>query len=206
MKENSIEEDIKIAERFIKSIKTDKEYKKEGWHGYFNEEIVELARILEHILKELKRFENMYEAEKRIHMVRNEQLDRKQKAIIKCNELEVENKELKKENEKLKHKIEGQECVIETQSHNEEVYERTFARLKKENKELKEEKDENYTTVYLKGIHDERKKWELKVNAQIKELKEKQKSNKNYNMADWEDTDVYTEIILNLQDLLEKRG
>ena len=55
MKENSIEEDIKIAERFIKSIKTDKEYKKEGWHGYFNEEIVELARILEHILSDYKR-------------------------------------------------------------------------------------------------------------------------------------------------------
>lgn len=105
MKENSIEEDIKIAERFIKSIKTDKEYKKEGWHGYFNEEIVELARILEHILKELKRFENMYEAEKRIHIVRNEQLDRKQKAIIKCNELENENKELKKENKELKKEI-----------------------------------------------------------------------------------------------------
>ena len=128
MKENSIEEDIKIAERFIKSIKTDKEYKKEGWHGYFNEEIVELARILEHILKELKRFENMYEAEKRIHMVRNEQLARKQQLVIKCNELENENKELKKENEKLKHKIEGQECVIETQAHNEAVYERTKTR------------------------------------------------------------------------------
>lgn len=94
---NSIEEDIKIAERFIKSIKTDKEYKKEGWHGYFNEEIVELARILEHILKELKKFENMYEAEKRIHIVRNEQLARKQQLVIKCNELENENKELKKE-------------------------------------------------------------------------------------------------------------
>ena len=148
--ENSIEEDIKIAERFIKSIKTDKEYKKEGWHGYFNEEIVELARILEHILKELKRFENMYEAEHQIHLVRNEQLDRKQKAIIKCNELENENKELKKENEKLKHKIEGQECVIEIQGHNEETYEKLVMKLEKENTELKEENEADYTTVYLK--------------------------------------------------------
>ena len=171
MKENSIEEDIKIAERFIKSIKTDKEYKKEGWHGYFNEEIVELARILEHILKELKRFENMYEAEKRIHMVRNEQLARKQQLVIKCNELENENKELKKENEKLKHKIEGQECVIETQAHNEAVYERTIARLEKENKELKEEKDVDYTTVYLKGIYDERERWDLKVKGNIKKYR-----------------------------------
>ena len=46
MKENSIEEDIK----------TDKEYKEEnGWHGYYNKEIVELARILEHILSDYKR-------------------------------------------------------------------------------------------------------------------------------------------------------
>ena len=54
--ENSIEEDIKNAEHFIKSIKTNKEYKEEGgWHGYYNEEIVELARILEHILSDYKR-------------------------------------------------------------------------------------------------------------------------------------------------------
>ena len=55
MKENSIEEDIKNAEHFIKSIKTDKEYKEDGWHGYYNKEIVELARILEHILSDYKR-------------------------------------------------------------------------------------------------------------------------------------------------------
>lgn len=56
MKENSIEEDIKNAEHFIKSIKTDKEYKEEnGWHGYYNKEIVELARILEFILSDYKR-------------------------------------------------------------------------------------------------------------------------------------------------------
>lgn len=55
MKENSIEEDIKNAEHFIKSIKTDKEYKEDGWHGYYNKEIVELTRILEHILSDYKR-------------------------------------------------------------------------------------------------------------------------------------------------------
>lgn len=54
--ENSIEENIKNAEHFIDSIKTDKEYKEEnGWHGYYNKEIVELARILEHILSDYKR-------------------------------------------------------------------------------------------------------------------------------------------------------
>lgn len=55
MKENSIEEDKKNAEHFIKSIKTDKEYKEDGWHGYYNKEIVELARILQHILSDYKR-------------------------------------------------------------------------------------------------------------------------------------------------------
>ena len=50
------EEDIKNAEHFIKSIKTDKEYKEEnGWHGYYNKEIVEIARILQHILSDYKR-------------------------------------------------------------------------------------------------------------------------------------------------------
>ena len=82
MKENSIknerssiEEDIKNAEHFINSIKTDKEYKEEnGWHGYYNKEIVDLARILEHILSDYKRvlkeneqlkndIENMYDEE-----------------------------------------------------------------------------------------------------------------------------------------------
>ena len=53
---NSIEEDIKNAEYFIKSIKKDKEYKEEnGWHGYYNKEIVELARILQHVLSDYKR-------------------------------------------------------------------------------------------------------------------------------------------------------
>lgn len=103
MKEDSIEEDIKNAENFIKSIKTDKEYKEEnGWHGYYNKEIVELARMLEHILSDYKRvlkdanrYKNMYKAEHEIHLVRNEQLDRKENAIIKCKELENENKKLK---------------------------------------------------------------------------------------------------------------
>ena len=56
MKGNSIKEDIKNAEHFIKSIKTDKEYKEEnGWHGYYNKKIVELARMLQHILSDYKR-------------------------------------------------------------------------------------------------------------------------------------------------------
>lgn len=85
MKGNSIKEDIKNAEHFIKSIKTDKEYKEDGWHGYYNKEIVELTRILEHILSDYKRV-----------LKENEELkadrDKFKKALGKrityCNELE----------------------------------------------------------------------------------------------------------------------
>ena len=91
MVENSNEEDIKNediknAEHFIKSIKTDKEYKEEnGWHGYYNKEIVELARILEHILSDYKRVLKENEELK-------EDRDKFKKALGKrityCNELE----------------------------------------------------------------------------------------------------------------------
>ena len=90
MKENSIknerssiEEDIKNAEHFIKSIKTDKEYKEEnGWHGYYNKEIVELARMLEHILSDYKR-------------------------VLKMNEV------LLKENEELNYKLHSKKIALE---------------------------------------------------------------------------------------------
>lgn len=80
---DSIEEDIKNAEHFIKSIKTDKEYKEEnGWHGYYNKEIVELARILEHILSDYKRV-----------LKENEELTISNKEIDKeCNRLEAKEK------------------------------------------------------------------------------------------------------------------
>lgn len=53
---NSIEEDIKNAEHFIKTIKTDIKYVEENcWHLYYDKEIVELARILQHILSDYKR-------------------------------------------------------------------------------------------------------------------------------------------------------
>lgn len=54
--ENRIEEDIKNAEHFIKTIKTDIKYVEENcWHVYYDKEIVELARILQNILSDYKR-------------------------------------------------------------------------------------------------------------------------------------------------------
>lgn len=112
--ENSIEEDIKIAERFIKSIKTDKEYKKEGWHGYFNEEIVELARILEHILSDYKRVLKENEELKEDRDKFKKALGRR---ITYCNELEkdlfenssnyvIKKQKVKDKIEELKKKVE----------------------------------------------------------------------------------------------------
>ncbi len=76
MKENSVEEDIINAQRFINSIKTDKEYKEEnGWHGYYNKEIVELARMLEHILSDYKRVLKENEELKKFHIQDNKHLD-----------------------------------------------------------------------------------------------------------------------------------
>lgn len=164
---SSIEEDIILLKDFTEgNFKRDKleNYRGSYKMGYFYYKDIQQA--IEHILKELKRFENMYEAEHQIHLVRNEQLDRKQKAIIKCNELENENKELKKENEKLKHKIEGQECVIEKQAHNEEVYEKLVMKLEKENEELKADRNNNYQMIalaqnkalgYMQGYEDGKK-------------------------------------------------
>lgn len=90
MKENSIEEDIKNAEHFIKSIKTDKEYKEgNGWHGYYNKEIVELARILQHILSDYKRVLKEIEELK----ISNKEIDKE------CSRLEKKEVELINENE-----------------------------------------------------------------------------------------------------------
>ena len=110
--ENSIKEDIKIVENYLENSainETDSNFFKNG--GWETVDL-EIPKAMQHILsdykrvlKELKKYKNMYEAEHQIHLVRNEQLDRKQNAVMKCNELENENKDLRKENEKLKEYI-----------------------------------------------------------------------------------------------------
>lgn len=172
--ENSIEETKKQLELILKVRKEQKEIIECAGGSCINcdpdikalSESIDILSDYKRVLKEVKRYKNMYEAEHQIHLVRNEQLDRKQKAIIKCNELENENKELKKENEKLKHKIEGQECVIEKQAHNEEVYEKLVMKLEKENEELKADRNNNYQMIalaqnealgYMQGYEDGKK-------------------------------------------------
>nr|DAE21100.1 MAG TPA: hypothetical protein [Siphoviridae sp. ctRCE13] len=103
MKENSIEEDIKNAEHFIKSIKTDKEYKEDGWHGYYNKEIVELARILEHILSDYKRV--LKENEELLEVKVSASAHNRILELEKENEaLKISNKEIDKECSRLEKK------------------------------------------------------------------------------------------------------
>ena len=103
MKENSIEEDIKNAEHFIKSIKTDKEYKEDGWHGYYNKEIVELTRILEHILSDYKRV--LKENEELLEVKVSTSAHNRILELEKENEeLTISNKEIDKECSRLEEK------------------------------------------------------------------------------------------------------
>lgn len=120
--ENSIEETIKQLELILKARKEHKEIIEcaGGWciNCYSDikalTESIDILKDYKKVLKEVKRLENMYEAEKRIHMVRNEQLARKQQLVIKCNELENENKELKKEIKSWKkYSDEQEENIIE---------------------------------------------------------------------------------------------
>lgn len=61
----------------------------------YNEFKSDIEHAIEIVLKALKRYKNMYHAEHQIHLVRNEQLSRKEKAVLKAQQLENENKELK---------------------------------------------------------------------------------------------------------------
>lgn len=116
---NSIEEDVKNAEHFIKSIKTDKEYKEEnGWHGYYNKEIVEIARILEHILSDYKRVLKENELlRKDIEGWKKycEEIEEEQTEMSNKNcELEFEIEKLQKENELAKKQVEYDKTHIFT--------------------------------------------------------------------------------------------
>ena len=100
----TIEKDIINAQHFIDSIKTDKEYKEEnGWHGYYNKEIVELARILEHILSDYKRV-----------LKENEELTISNKEIDKeCSRLEEKEVKLINDNEHYKDLIHALEIYYD---------------------------------------------------------------------------------------------
>lgn len=99
MKENSIEEDI---ER-LKLCSSNQchicgRYEKEECMLERNRCEQHILSAYKRVLKEAERYKNMYKAEHEIHLVRNEQLDRKENAITRCKELENENKTIKEAN------------------------------------------------------------------------------------------------------------
>jgi hypothetical protein len=118
VKENSIEEDIKNAEHFIKSIKTDKEYKEDGWHGYYNKEIVELARILQHILSDYKRVlkENEELLEVKVSASAHNRILELQKENEELKEIYRSEKKMKNKYIKLYQDLLLKENVIPTQN------------------------------------------------------------------------------------------
>ena len=134
MKENSVEEDIINAQHFINSIKTDKDYKDEnGWHGYYNREIVELVRILDHILSDYKRV--LKENEE----LRQEKIDNQKINLLAQNSmLDYQNGyEDGKANRRsaVQSIIDNQQYYIFQKQI--EKYEKEIEKLQKENEELK---------------------------------------------------------------------
>lgn len=157
---NSIEEDIKNAEHFINSIKTDKEYKEEnGWHGYYNKEIVELARMLEHILS----------AYKRVLKENEELLELKVSASAhnRILELEKENKNLKATNKDLQKSVDMIYADYQDIGNKAFEYSDKIEQLQKENEELKADnleyqriQDLSDKRTYRKKYLEERRKEE----------------------------------------------
>lgn len=146
---NNIEEDIVKVNKYIELV-LEKDYcncnELNTILGKHCDGSKNVAYAMQHILsdykrvlKEVKRYKNMYEAEHQIHLVRNEQLDRKQKAIIKCNELENENKELKEEIKSWKKYSDEQEEIIIEKNNIICNLEFQIEKLQKENAELKNE-------------------------------------------------------------------
>ncbi len=115
MNEEEVDNEIKISIPIISNqeieniINTEDLYDKIAEQIYHDREMIILQEFIKKLQKETTKYKNMYESEHKIHLLRNEQLDRKQNAITKCNELQTENEQLRtemnslqKENEELK--------------------------------------------------------------------------------------------------------
>ena len=89
-----------------------------------------------------------------------------------------------------------------------EVSEKILNLLEKQQKEIEELKNNelDYTTIYINGVYEGKKYYKDKIREKIKELEKiKEEHSKSYNWADWEDEDVYKEIIAWFEELLEEK-
>lgn len=201
---NSIEEDIRNAEHFINSIKTDKEYEEEnGWHGYYNKEIVELVGMLEHILSDYKRALKENEELKEDRKNNNEMIALAQNEILNYMSGYEEGK---------KHKMTAVAQVVENQQYyiirkQMEKYEEHIKRLQKENEEL----NLKYNILYTEKI-EKQKAQEVKIKSQViskQKVKDKiehyQKLQDNY-IEKYDEINEGLQAMINaLQELLEGR-
>lgn len=88
----NIEEDIKILNNYLE----------QQDRKFVSEHRLIFLQAIENILAEYKRYKNMYEAEHRIHLVRNEQLERKEVAVQKANKYDSLVEKIKEEHVKAK--------------------------------------------------------------------------------------------------------
>lgn len=220
MKEDSIKEDIKNAEHFIKSIKTDKEYKEEnGWHGYYNKEIVDLARISEHILSDYKR---VLKENEEINKIKEQKECTfreygAEEGLWYCSNCHDEwlFYEGTPEENNLKYcphcgaKVTKYENYIEGEIEAaNKMEEDLIEKLQKENEELNKYTihltDEQYKTVIDLAQNDINQQWIQKVKDKIEELKQEKKKYGNCLIEMYEDELVNRDIKI-LQELLEGR-
>lgn len=135
MKENSIEEDIKIVEDYLENSainETDSNFFENG--GWETVDL-EIPKSMQHILSDYKRV--LKELDKQQTTI-NKYTKEIEKAVTKCNELENEKKELKKEIKSWKkYSAEQEENIIEK---NNIICNLEFQieKLQKENEGLKE--------------------------------------------------------------------
>lgn len=206
MKENSIEEDIRNAEHFIKSIKTNKEYKEEnGWHGYYNKKIVEFARILQHILSDYKRV--LKENEE----LRQEKIDNQKINLLAQNSmLDYQNGyEDGKANRRsaVQSIIDNQQYYIFQKQI--EKYEKEIEKLQKENEELKNlmAHKNDYTKKLEEDLFENCSNYVIPIQTikgKIEELKQEKEKYGNCLIKMYEDELVNRDIKI-LQELLERR-
>jgi hypothetical protein len=146
--ENSIEEDIKILEELRianENCIRNSKIKNSPFTAIWKKQNKAIDNILSNYKRVLKENEILKEEKEQAWEEWN---NLEQGSYGTEQKLKQQIKELRKENEELKYKIKGQECVIETQVHNEEVYESIFEKLEKENKELKKQVKSDVNTIF----------------------------------------------------------
>lgn len=197
MKEN-IKEDIKRISNLIEYIEN-ADYV-DASQCFDAEDIQAIDHIIsdyKRVLKESEKYKNMYEAEHRIHLLRNEQLDKKQKAIIRCNELENIAKELQIKNEALKDRYNNDTHKLQNDL---DIANAKIIELLKENEELKiKEFQLHLATEEMKSMI-----YKQKVKDKIEELNNVPSAEKYEDIMNEKNYTIIELVQYVLQELIER--